>query len=110
MLFDKASAALPERTRIGFVGRNGTGKTTLFKMVANELQPDLGDIDAHSEPARAARPRGDAYPCVCQSSPVRNCARPCPNDQSSSEFVTNETTTSEGAIPHRFSSRSHSSR
>ncbi len=44
VLFDKASAALPEGARIGFVGRNGTGKTTLFKMIADELQPDLGDI------------------------------------------------------------------
>ena len=44
MLFDKASAALPEGARIGFVGRNGTGKTTLFKMIADELQPDLGEL------------------------------------------------------------------
>jgi ATP-binding cassette subfamily F protein 3 len=44
VLFDKASAALPEGARIGFVGRNGTGKTTLFKMIADELQPDLGGI------------------------------------------------------------------
>ncbi len=44
VLFDKASAALPERARIGFVGRNGTGKTTLFKMIADELQPDLGTL------------------------------------------------------------------
>ena len=44
VLFDKASAALPEGARIGFVGRNGTGKTTLFKMIADELQPDLGEL------------------------------------------------------------------
>ena len=44
VLFDKASAALPEGARIGFVGRNGTGKTTLFKMIADELQPDLGSL------------------------------------------------------------------
>ena len=28
VLFDKATAALPERAHIGFVGRNGAGKTT----------------------------------------------------------------------------------
>ncbi len=44
VLFDKASAALPEGARIGFVGRNGTGKTTLFKMIADELAPDTGDL------------------------------------------------------------------
>lgn len=44
VLFDKASAALPEGARIGFVGRNGTGKTTLFKMIADEFQPDLGSL------------------------------------------------------------------
>ena len=44
VLFDHASAALPEGARIGFVGRNGTGKTTLFKMIADELQPDGGSL------------------------------------------------------------------
>ncbi|MCX8254125.1 putative ABC transporter ATP-binding protein YheS [Beijerinckiaceae bacterium RH AL1] len=44
VLFDQASAALPEGARIGLVGRNGTGKTTLFKMIADELAPDLGSL------------------------------------------------------------------
>jgi ATP-binding cassette, subfamily F, member 3 len=44
VLFDKATAALPERARIGFVGRNGTGKTTLFNMIAGDLTPDSGTI------------------------------------------------------------------
>ncbi len=44
VLFDHASAALPEGARIGFVGRNGTGKTTLFRMIADELQPDTGTL------------------------------------------------------------------
>jgi ATP-binding cassette, subfamily F, member 3 len=44
VLFDKATAALPERARIGFVGRNGTGKTTLFNMIAGDLTPDSGSI------------------------------------------------------------------
>ena len=44
VLFDKASAALPEGGRIGLVGRNGTGKTTLFRMIADELSPDLGGL------------------------------------------------------------------
>src|SRR5260370_20699168 len=44
------------------------------------------------------------------SSPVRNCARPAPNDQSSSAFVTKFTMTSSGAIPQRVASLSTSKR
>jgi ATP-binding cassette, subfamily F, member 3 len=44
LLFDKASAALPERARVGLVGRNGAGKTTLFRMIAGDLAPDSGAI------------------------------------------------------------------
>ncbi len=44
VLFDKASAALPTGARIGFVGRNGTGKTTLFRMIAGELHPEGGTL------------------------------------------------------------------
>src|SRR5882672_7850734 len=40
------------------------------------------------------------------SSPVRNCARPAPNDQSSSAFVTQFTMTSSGEIPQRVASLS----
>ena len=44
ILFDKASIALPERGRVGFVGRNGTGKTTLFRMIVGEQDPESGSI------------------------------------------------------------------
>ncbi len=44
LLFDSASAALPERARVGFVGRNGAGKTTLFRLIAGELEAEGGDI------------------------------------------------------------------
>jgi ATP-binding cassette subfamily F protein 3 len=50
VLFDKATAALPERARIGLVGRNGAGKTTLFRMIAGELAPESGAL---SIPRRA---------------------------------------------------------
>ncbi|WP_131193962.1 ABC-F family ATP-binding cassette domain-containing protein [Lichenihabitans psoromatis] len=44
ILFDKAGAALPDQARIGFVGRNGTGKTTLFRMISGELHPEGGTL------------------------------------------------------------------
>lgn len=44
VLFDGASAHLRPHTRVGLVGPNGTGKTTLFKMVLGEESPDEGSI------------------------------------------------------------------
>jgi ATP-binding cassette subfamily F protein 3 len=44
MLFDQASAAVPTGARTGFVGRNGTGKTTLFRMIAGDLHPESGTL------------------------------------------------------------------
>lgn len=34
-----------KKDRIGFVGRNGCGKTTLMKMIAGQLEPDSGHIE-----------------------------------------------------------------
>ena len=31
--------------RVGILGRNGTGKTTLFRLMTGELTEDKGDID-----------------------------------------------------------------
>jgi ATP-binding cassette, subfamily F, member 3 len=44
VLFDEASAHLRPQTRVGLVGPNGTGKTTLFKMILGEESPDAGTI------------------------------------------------------------------
>ncbi|HEU4928393.1 MAG TPA: ABC-F family ATP-binding cassette domain-containing protein [Candidatus Krumholzibacteria bacterium] len=43
-LFDDLSFAVNRRERIGLVGRNGHGKTTVFRMVLGEVTPDSGDI------------------------------------------------------------------
>ncbi|MBL6932407.1 MAG: ATP-binding cassette domain-containing protein [Rhodospirillales bacterium] len=45
VLFDQASVALPAGHKAGLVGRNGTGKSTLFKMILGELHPDSGSIN-----------------------------------------------------------------
>lgn len=44
LLLDHASVALPENARVGVVGRNGTGKTTLFKALVGELELESGTI------------------------------------------------------------------
>jgi ATP-binding cassette, subfamily F, member 3 len=44
VLFDGASFALPTGARVGLVGRNGTGKTTLFRIVTGEIAPENGEI------------------------------------------------------------------
>ena len=49
-LFQGASAQIPGGAHLGLVGRNGTGKTTLFRLILGELTPDAGDI---SLPPRA---------------------------------------------------------
>ncbi len=42
-LFEGASANIPEGHKVGLVGRNGTGKTTLFKLIREELVLEGGD-------------------------------------------------------------------
>jgi ATP-binding cassette, subfamily F, member 3 len=42
--FDAATVAIPSGTKVGLVGRNGVGKSTLFKLLVGELVPLSGDI------------------------------------------------------------------
>ena len=44
-LLDKASLNIPSGYRVGLVGPNGTGKSTLFKLIAGELELDSGEIE-----------------------------------------------------------------
>jgi ATP-binding cassette subfamily F protein uup len=43
-LLDDASLQIEAGERIAIVGRNGTGKSTLLKIIAGELEPDAGTI------------------------------------------------------------------
>jgi ATP-binding cassette subfamily F protein 3 len=42
--FDRASVTIPDGTKVGLVGRNGVGKSTLFKLIVGELAAQEGDI------------------------------------------------------------------
>jgi len=44
LLLDGVSGSIHEGERIGLVGRNGCGKSTLFKLIAGALKPDDGEV------------------------------------------------------------------
>jgi len=60
VLFDNATVALPPDARVGFLGRNGTGKTTLFRIIMGEASADLGSVSV---------PRGARIGRVAQEAP-----------------------------------------
>ncbi len=49
-LIEGADLQIAQGHKVGFVGRNGTGKSSLFKLVLGELQADQGEVQL---PARA---------------------------------------------------------
>lgn len=44
VLFDNLSLEINSSDKVALIGRNGVGKTTLIKMILNEIAPDSGDI------------------------------------------------------------------
>lgn len=49
ILFDNLSFGIQEGERIGLVGVNGTGKSTLLKIVAGLTEPDSGTLTVNSQ-------------------------------------------------------------
>ena len=45
LLLSNVDLALHAGYRVGVVGRNGTGKSSLFAAIRGELEPDKGDVD-----------------------------------------------------------------
>lgn len=43
-LFTQATLAISQGQKVGLVGRNGTGKSTLFRLIKGEITPDDGSI------------------------------------------------------------------
>ena len=43
-LFDDASFSLNEQEKVGIIGINGTGKSTLLKILAGREEPDEGTV------------------------------------------------------------------
>ncbi len=61
LLFEHASARIPAGHKVGLVGRNGTGKTTLFRLIRGELALEGGEIEL---------PRGARIGGVAQEVPA----------------------------------------
>jgi ATP-binding cassette, subfamily F, member 3 len=45
MLLERASARIPAGARVGLIGRNGTGKTTLFSVIAGDISAEQGHVE-----------------------------------------------------------------
>jgi ATP-binding cassette subfamily F protein 3 len=60
VILDRATAALPPRSRVGLIGRNGAGKSTLMKAMIGLLDPDDGSVDM---------PRGTRLGYIAQEAP-----------------------------------------
>ncbi len=45
LLLDEAGLTIYAGQKVGIIGRNGTGKTSLFKLLMDELSPDNGEMD-----------------------------------------------------------------
>ncbi|MCB1874083.1 MAG: ABC-F family ATP-binding cassette domain-containing protein, partial [Gammaproteobacteria bacterium] len=54
LLLDDVSFSIGDGERVCLLGRNGTGKSTLMKLIAGDLQPDDGEL-AVRQGARIAR-------------------------------------------------------
>lgn len=48
LLFSEAGAIIPAGHKIGIVGRNGSGKTSLFKLIKGDWHPEGGSISVPS--------------------------------------------------------------
>ena len=60
VILDGATAALPPGSRVGLIGRNGAGKSTMVRVIAGLLEPDDGSADM---------PRGARIGYIAQEAP-----------------------------------------
>lgn len=48
-LYDGANLHIKPKTKIGLIGANGTGKSTLLRLISGEYNPDGGNISKSGE-------------------------------------------------------------
>ena len=61
VILDGATAALPPGSRVGLIGRNGAGKSTMVRVIAGLLEPDDGSADM---------PKGARIGYIAQEAPA----------------------------------------
>lgn len=44
VLLDKINLVIGEKDKVGLVGRNGSGKSTIMKVIAGDINPDSGEV------------------------------------------------------------------
>ena len=71
ILLDEVSLGVGEGERIGIVGRNGDGKTTLLNLMAGREVPDTGRVSP-----TAACTSATSTSATCSTTPTP-CARSC---------------------------------
>ncbi|MBS5521890.1 MAG: ABC-F family ATP-binding cassette domain-containing protein [Clostridiales bacterium] len=62
VIFDDASVGIGEGDKIGIIGINGTGKTTLLRMIAGEEEPEVGQIVCQNGIKTAWLPQNPSFP------------------------------------------------
>ena len=60
-ILDGASASLPPGSRVGLIGRNGAGKSTMVRVIAGLMEADEGSLDM---------PRGSRIGYIAQEAPA----------------------------------------
>ena len=61
-IFEDASVGIQEGDKVGIIGINGTGKTTLLKMIAGGEVPDQGQIVRQNNLKIAYLPQNPVFP------------------------------------------------
>ncbi len=82
ILLDEVSLGVGEGERIGIVGRNGDGKTTLLNLMAGREEPDTGRV-SH---AAAACTSATSTSATCSTTPTP-CARWCSAGKADHEWA-----------------------
>ena len=62
VIFDDVSYGIHENDKIGIIGINGTGKTTLLRMIAGEEEPDEGQVIRQNGLKIAYLPQNQDFP------------------------------------------------